>query len=239
MKKCFILFLFLFVTIYFSFSQDELVSAKELLQKLSVSFKSNVKDLEAEIKWIQDKETQKGTLFYKNPQKIRINFTDPSNQVICSNGYMLWVYIDYLNLILKQEILQKEKTKTEEGKSQTVINPLLINPVGYDRFLTEYAIEYNETKTQVDYKDGSKVYQFKLFRWKSSKGGFNTILLTISATDGLIRRVEGITATYKRITLELDNIKLNKNISDITFNYEPPAHANTVDNFITNQGDGQ
>jgi len=221
------------------FSQDELVSAKDLLQKLSILFKTNVKDFEADVKWIQDKDTQKGTLFFKNPQKLRINFTDPSKQVICSNGYMLWVYIDYLNLILKQEILSKDKTKSDDGKTQTVINPILINPVGYDRFLTDYAIEYNEIKTQVDYKDGSKVYQFKLFRWRSSKSGFNSILLTVSANDGLVRRVEGVTTAYRRVVLEIDNIKLNKNIGDLVFNYEPPAHANTVDNFITNQGDGQ
>lgn len=239
MKKIFVL-LFLFSSLtLFLYSQDDLISAKDLLQKLSANFKASVKDYEADIKWIQDKDTQKGTIFFKNPQKIRINFTDPSNQVICSNGYMLWVYIDYLNLILKQEILQKDKVKGDDGKTQTIVNPLLLNPMGYDRFLTDYAIEYNETKTQVDYKDGTKVYQLKLFRWKSSKSSFNTILLTISASDGFIRKVEGITAAYKKIILEIDNIKLNKNISDLTFNYEPPAHANTVENFITNQGDGQ
>lgn len=239
MKRNIIITTFFLSALFFSFSQEELISAKDLLQKLSINFKNEVKDFEAEIKWTQDKDVQKGIIFFKNPQKVRINFTEPSKQVVCTNGYMLWVYIDYLNLILKQEILQKEKTKTDDGKTQTVVNPILINPVGYDRFLSDYAIEYHETKTPADYGDGSMVYKMRLLRWRSSKSGFNSIFLTINADNGFIRKVEGITAAYKRIILEIDNVKFNKDISDLTFNYEPPAHANTVENFITNQEDGR
>ncbi|OHD12825.1 MAG: hypothetical protein A2Y34_01665 [Spirochaetes bacterium GWC1_27_15] len=234
-RNKFIILFFIF-SICFIFSEEELISGKELLQRFSNNFKANVKDYEAEIKWTLDANLQKGIVYFKNPQKLRINFTEPQGQVICTNGYMLWVYIDYLNLILKQEILEKDKSKTNDGKTQTIVNPVLLNIVGYDKFLTEYSIEYDGVKTKVDYKDGTKVYKFKLLRWRSSKSGFNVIYLTIQE-DGLIRRVEGITATYKRIILELDNIKLNNNVSDLVFNYEPPAHANTVENFITNQGD--
>ena len=54
---------------------------------------------------------------------------------------------------------------------------------------------------------------------------------------GLIRKVEGVTAAYRNVILELDDIEINKNISDLVFNYEPPAHASTVENFITKQGE--
>jgi outer membrane lipoprotein-sorting protein len=233
--KITIITIFLSVSL-FVFSQDELLGAKQLLQKYSDMMKSSIRDYQSEVKWTIDNNTQKGTLFFKNPQKLRINFSDPSGQVICSNGYILWVYIDYMNLVLKQEIMQKEKVKSEDGKTQTLVNPILLSPVGYDRFLAEYSVEYQDTTSKTEYKDGTKVYKLKLIRWKSLKSGFNTIFLTIQ-DNGLMRRVEAITASFRKVILEIDNVQLNKNLSDSIFNYEPPASANTVENFISNQGE--
>jgi len=235
MRKIVLILFSLFLTI-FIFAQEELLSAKDLLQKFSDNFKKNVKDYEADIKWYQDDSVQSGKLYFKNPQKLRVNFSDPNKQVIATNGYTIWVYIDYLNLVLKQDILQKEKTKREDGKTETVVNPILLNPMGYNKFLTNYSIEYYEGKTKTQYKDGKMVYKMKLIRWKSSRYGFNSLILTIEDS-GLIRRIEGFTATMRRIVLELDNIKLNTNIGDAFFSYQPPSYANTVENFITSYGE--
>ena len=214
--------------------QEELLGAKELLKNISDNFRSTIKDYKAEIKWIQNDITQTGTLYFKNPQKMRINFTEPEGQVICTNGYELWVYIKTHRLLLHQNILEKEKVKNEEGKTETIISPILLNSVGLDKFLVDYSIQYHETKEKVFYKDNSKVYKFKLIRWRSSKNGFNTIFLTVQE-NGLIRKVEGITAAYRHIFLEIDNIEINKNVSELVFNYTPPAHCNTVENFIISQ----
>ena len=244
-KTLFITCLFIFIFINILHSQEELLSAKTLLERLSESFKTNVRDIKADIRLIQGDMVSTGILYFKNPQKIRIDFTDPANQVICSNGYELWVYIPYLNIVLHQDILERERMKDDEDEKDEekikvneetenpdiIINPILLNPVGLDKFLTEYSIEYHETKEKINYKDGTKVYQLKLIRWRSTKHGFNVIYLIIQE-NGIIRQVRGITANYKQITLELDKIELNNNISDLKFNYEPPAHTSTVDDFI-------
>ena len=241
-KFLFIIYLVFFFSINVIYTQEDLLSAKTLLERLSESFKANVRDLKTEIKLTQGNSISTGTLYFKNPQKIRIDFTDPSNQVICSNGYELWVYIPYLNIVLHQDILERERMKTdeeektdsnnEENKEPEIFtNPILLNPVGLDKFLTEYSIEYHETKEKINYKDNSKIYQLKLIRWRSTKHGFNVIYLLIQE-NGIIRQVRGVTASYKQIVLELDKIELNTNISDLKFNYEPPAHTSTVDDFI-------
>lgn len=218
------------------FSDDavvtNLVTAKDLLQNLSDKFKKSIKDYEADITWTQDTNKQKGTLYFKNPQKIKIVFSDPVGQVICTNGYELWVYIKYLNIVLHQDLMKKTKKKNNEGKMETVVNPILVNPVGLDKFLTGYSIEFIDTKNTVTYKDGNQVYKLKLIRWRSLKNGFNVVYLTIGSS-GLIRKVEGVTAAFRHIILEIDNIKTNTGISDLIFDYEPPAHSSTVDNFIT------
>jgi outer membrane lipoprotein-sorting protein len=234
-KKIISCFIFI-LSVYFLYPQDDLLGAKQLLQKFSDIMKSSIRDYQADIKWTIDNNIQKGTLFFKNPQKLRINFTEPGGQVICTNGYILWVYIDYMNLALKQEVLQKDKVKGEDGSVQSLVNPVLLSPVGFDRFLSDYSIEYQDTTSKVDYKDGTKVYKLKLIRWKSLRSGFNTVYLTIQE-NGLVRRVEAVTASYRKVILELDNIQLNKNLGDSTFNYEPPAQANTIENFISNQGE--
>jgi outer membrane lipoprotein-sorting protein len=250
LKIFFITCLIIFLFIININPQAELLSAKNLLERLSGSFKANVKDLKAEVKLIQGNTTSTGTLLFKNPQKVRIDFSDPANQVICSNGYELWVYIPYLNIVLHQDILERERMKKDEDdeknekeknndnknndqveEPEIVTNPILLNPVGLDKFLTEYSIEYHETKEKVSYKDGSKVYKMKLIRWRSTKHGFNVIYLTIQE-NGIIRQVRGVTASYKQIILELDRIELNTNISALKFDYEPPAHTSTVDDFI-------
>ncbi len=238
LKTIIITILILIISINLLNSQEELISAKALLEKLSEMFKSNIRDLKAEIKLIQGNVTWTGTLLFKNPQKVRIDFTDPAKQAICSNGYELWVYIPNLNIVLHQNILERERKKTEEEGSnesvpeqEMVTNPILLNPVGLDRFITDYSIEYNETKGKIDYKDNSKVYQMKLIRWRSSRNGFNVIYLLVQE-NGIIRQVKGITANYKQVILELDKIELNTNVSDLKFNYEPPAHTSTIEDFI-------
>ncbi len=247
-KIIFIILLIIFTSVNILLPQEELLSAKTLLEKLSESFKTNVRDLKAEITLSQGNSNSTGVLLFKNPQKVRIDFTDPANQVICSNGYELWVYIPYLNIVLHQDILAKERLKSDEdedaqdnnkpnsnsepeAEEKITTNPILLNPVGLDKFLTEYAIEYHETKEKINYKDNSKVYQLKLIRWRSSKHGFNVIYLTVQ-DNGIIRQVKGITAAYKQIKLDIDKIQLNTNISDLKFDYEPPAHTSTVDDFI-------
>ena len=232
-----LLFLSLVILLYSQsllYSQDDLLSAKNMLENLSEKFKANVKDFKAEVKWTQGTEVQTGKLFFKNPQKLKIDFTEPANQVICTNGYELWVYIPLLSITLHQNILNKTKLKNEEGNVETVDSPILLNPVGFDKFLTEYSIEFNETKEKITYKDNTKVYQFKLIRWRTSKSGFNSIILYVQ-DNGFIRQVKGTNAAYRQTILEIDKIETNTNISDLVFDYEPPAHSSTVEDFITNE----
>ena len=83
MKKfIFVIVLSLFITSIYS--DEMLLSAKDLLTQYSDNFRKNVSDYEAEINWIQDDVVNKGVVQYKNPQKIKISFSEPNNQVICS-----------------------------------------------------------------------------------------------------------------------------------------------------------
>ncbi len=214
---------------YSSFAQ-ELVSAKELLQSMSANFKKNVSDYQASIKWIQGDTTQSGTLKFKNPQKMRIDFTD--GQIICSDGYELWIFIANQNLLLKQELQVKEKKTGDDGKLKIVDTPLMTNFVGLDRLISEYAVEYTGTKKAETYKDGKIVYNFKLARWKTPRSGISVINLTVQE-DGFIRKVEAFTTTFRKIVMEFDDIKANVGFNNLIFTYENPGLVNTINNFMS------
>lgn len=238
-SKLFFCFLFCSIFIHLN-AQEQLLGAKDLLASISETYKTTIKDFEVQVTWTQEKDVQTGTLWFKNPQKLRIDFTEPKGQVLCTNGYEFWVYVDSMNVTLHQDILAKEKEKDENGKLVVKEQNVLLEAVGFDRFLKDYAIEYQDAKTLQEYTDKNgnvtSVYKFKLIRWRSSQNGFNMIYLTVEP-NGLIRKVEGITAAYKKIIFELDDYKVNPGIADLKFEYDPPAHANTVNNFISNQGD--
>ncbi len=234
-KNSILMIVLVFQTI-FVFGQEPLVGAKDLLTNISNNYSSKVKDFSASFKWIQDDKIQTGTVLFKNPQKMRMDFSDPKGQVIVTNGYEFWVYLENMNLVLQQDLMAKEKKTEDDGKVSVVESPILINPVGFDKFIKEYAIEYHENKSLTDYTDGTKVYQFKLIKWRSSQNGFNVVYLTVQP-DGLTRKVEGITAAYKKVVLEFDNYAINQGISELKFEFDKPTHANTVNNFISKQGE--
>jgi outer membrane lipoprotein-sorting protein len=222
---------FLFLSLAIICPQDDLIGPKNLMEKLSEQFKNNVKDFKADIKWTTGDTVWTGKIFFKNPQKLKVEFKDPPNQVICTNGYELWVFIPALSAILHQNILDKEKKKNDDGSVETIKNPILLSLVGYDKFLSDYSIEYDGVKEKVAFKD-TQVYKLKLIRWKSSRNGINTIYLLIQ-DNGIIRQIKGITASFRQITIDYDNVTTNSNIGDMLFNYEPPAHATVIDDFMS------
>lgn len=235
MKIKFWILIFIIFSIFNVFCEEQLLSAKDFLTSLSDKFRENVEDMVADIAILTGDEVQSGTIKFKNPQKLYITLTEPQKQEICTDGYDLWVYIQNLNLLLQQRVQDKKKEKNENEETILVETPIMINPVGYERFIRDYSIQYLESRSKVKDEDGEYVYKLKLIRWQTSKNGFNVVYLTIKE-DGIIKKVEGINAAYRKFTIQLDNIKTNVGLDNSEFNYEKPAHVNTIDNFIK-QGD--
>ena len=229
-----IFFVFILLIHYGASGQEQLVGAKNMLLQISSLYKEKIQDYSATITWTQDDKIQKGNIRFKNPQKMRIDFSDPKGQIIVTNGYEFFIFIEHMNLLLQQDLISREKERSDDGKLEIKTPEVLSVPVGYDKFVTDYAIEYLASKNTIEHTDGTQVYQFKLIRWKSSQQGFNAINLTIQP-NGLIRKVEGFTAAYKKVILEFDDYTINTGLSDLVFEFNPPAHANKVSNFITKQ----
>ncbi len=227
--------IFLTVTIMLGFvitgiNAQGLQSARDVLAGLSDRFKSNVRDYQASIKLTQGENSQSGTVRFRNPQKMRVDFSD--GQILCSDGYELWIYIPAQTLLLKQELQSRSLATNSDGTPAAAESPMMTTLVGLDRLIEEYSVEFPGSRNAEVYKDGTNVYQFKLTKWQTPRSGISVINLTVQ-DNGMIRRVEGFTTTFRRILIEFDDIQLNTGISNIIFTFESPGLVNTINNFMT------
>jgi outer membrane lipoprotein-sorting protein len=61
--------------------------------------------------------------------------------------------------------------------------------------------------------------------------GYRQLVLAVSK-ENLIRRIEGVQTNGEKITFDFMNIRTNQGVPDSRFDYEPPAYANVIPDFL-------
>ncbi len=220
MRRAFALFLALFGGL--GFAQD-LVTADQFFAKVSAAYAS-VEDYEAQISISNAGQPMRGTLYFKSPALLRINFTQPADQVIVFDGTTLKVYIPQY-----RAVLQQETGSAGLGAGAAA----LASREGLAMMKRNYTIAW-ETSPQasvLDQGSGEMVHRLMLTR-KSVAEGFKTIRVSVSASNLLIRRIEGWTVANERISFDFTSITLNQGIPAARFLYDAPASANIYNNFL-------
>ena len=213
LKRITILFL-VFISSFFLYSDDQIFTAVEFFDQVSDVYES-IEDYEARVSIIQNEKEMVGGLFYKNPNKIRINFDDPKDQVIVVDGSLLTIHLPTQSVVMTQKLVRSSS-----------------NAEGLKLFKIGYSIAYLESPDPVPLDVDSNEYVTKLkLGWKSTDEGFRQI--EISVNDKMfIRRIVGITKNLEEIVINFENIRINQNIPDARFEYESPASAYVINNFI-------
>ena len=212
----------LFLTVQ-SISAQQILTADKYFEKISQNY-AQINDYEADITITQAKNTMKGVLYYKKPDLMRIDFSEPKDQVIVSDGTKLTIYIPKQSAVFQQTL--KKGTQTSSA-------PLLANEAGLQLLKKNYSIAYLESPTPVPLDKGSSEMVVKLkLEWRSTGEGFRQLELDIGEKSGLIRRIIGVSATFEKTQFDFTNIKTNQNIPQGRFNYEPPQTANIYPNFL-------
>jgi outer membrane lipoprotein-sorting protein len=203
-----------------SLNADEFLTPKEYLDKVSKRF-GELNDMEAAIslKDTQSEEEMKGVLAYKNPNRIRIDFSKPTQQVLVSDGEDLLVYIPMYSYVLEQRLKRKSK--------DTLL--LMTRQQGLESLKNKYSVAYVVGPRPVPLDDTmpEKVIKLKFF---SSAASYRQLEIAFTE-DGLIRRITGTTLN-KTVVLDLTNIKVNKNMPDNRFKYSAPSNANVYRDFL-------
>ena len=196
----------------------KIVSVNDIKKLMSERFKT-INDYTADFEWINGDAHYKGKIQYKKPDKIILDFEEPKDQKIVSDGKTLYIYIPSLKVVVTQTL--GEGTESQILTTQSA--------KGLYRLFNEYAFSFYDKSTLQKF-DNTEAYHLKLFQ-KQPKIGFKKMDMWVSK-DGLILQSNGVSPSGLNISLTFSNIQLNTEIPDYIFNFEIPADAQVIRNII-------
>jgi len=221
MKSC-LFALSLSVLLVIPVHSQGIVTADRFLQMVSEHY-ATIRDYEASIVVRSGNSVMPGTISYLAPNSLRIDFTQPANQVILFNGDMLTVFIPGLQVVLNQNVAQNRAFAGANLASAEGLNLLRRNYI--PTFVT------GPEPVSLDPDSHEQVVKLRLTR-RHVQEGFREIILSINPTTNLIRRIAGTTIAGVNVQFDFTNIRVNQGIPEMRFVYTPPAGANTIHNFM-------
>lgn len=204
-----------------AFSQ-EITTASDFFKSVSDRY-AEIKDYEADIDITIDKNEMKGKISFKRPEMLRIDFSDPAEQVVVFNGDDLTIYLPSpTSAILEQNV--------------TASGPNAATSQGLSLLRRYYTVAYESGQSAVPLDENSDemVVNLLLSR-RSAAEAFRTIKLSVDPSTKLIRRVAAVSAQDVDYIFDFHNYNLNVNISDQRFIYDPPSSANNYNNFLLSE----
>lgn len=210
---------FMFSTALFA---QGITTASAYFKQIS-EYYGTLKDYEVEFELKVNKKDSSGTLCYKSPNLIRLDYTKPADQVIVFNGDKLIVYLSEQEASLEQEI-----------SSSTGVSPVsTTTPQSLALMTRYYTVAYETGQDAVPLDDGSNemVIKFILER-KSTSEAFKYLKIAVSEGTNLIRRLEAVTPKGDSFIFNFYEYKVNSGITDQRFIYDAPATADVYSNFL-------
>ena len=204
-------------------SSQDIVTAEQFFNQVSERY-GLVDDYEAALTISTARRVMKGTLYFKAPSLLRIDFKDPPDQVIAFDGQTLTVYIPELRAVLSQAAAEK---------NSGAASPALATREGLKMMKRNYTIAYDSSPApqSLDEKSQEQVVCLLLSR-KTVAEGYKTMKLYVAPDSKLIRRITGWTLSGEEFSYDFQGIKINLGIPAARFVYDSPASANVYNNFL-------
>jgi len=200
---------------------QEILTAEQFFAGVSERY-GEVLDYEARISIHTQKTTMLGTVWYKAPGLLRIDFTQPADQVICFNGESLVVYVPEYRAVLSQSV-----SSTGTGGAGVATAD------GLRTLRRNYTVAYETSPYTVPLEEESPEQVIKLIlNRRTVAEGYKTIVLAINPETHLIRRISGTTVANELFVFDFSGIKTNLGIPETKFVYDSPASANVYNNFL-------
>jgi outer membrane lipoprotein-sorting protein len=203
---------------------QEIVTAERYLETVS-EFYGGVRDYEARVAIRADSADMRGNLSFLSPSFLRIDFTEPAEQVIVFNGELLTVYLPRQRAVLSQNITPARRTGASGASLASAQGLILLR--------RNYIPSFVSGPSPVPLEEGSteQVVKLRLTR-RSISEGFREIILSVNPDTLLIRRIEGRTIAEGRLRFDFLEVKTNQGIPEGRFIYDSPASANLYNNFL-------
>ena len=162
------------------------------------------------------KTVQRGVIRFKNSDRLVMDFTQPANQKIVSNGKMLWIYIPSMNVVAEQDLKSDSGLFAAGSKS------------GLNRLFSKYHYRFASKEQPETMKDGSKMYTLEL-KQRESRSGYREINLLVDE-NYFITKAEGVTSTGKKVSISLTDFKTDVDLPGSLFKFDIPARARVLKN---------
>ncbi len=200
---------------------QDIVTPTDFLDRASKKF-SGIRDYQADVTITTEGEQDSmvGRLAYKSPNKIRIDFSKPREQVLDSNGETLQVYVPKYSYVLEQKLQKRSEASLALMASSRELTYLK----------THYSAAYVIGPEPVPLDDGSRELVTKLKFQSLAVDGFRRLEIAFDR-NLMIRRVAGSLGA-RTLVMDIKNVRLNQGIPDARFDYDPPASANVYRNFL-------
>ena len=170
----------------------------------------------------EDAVQQKAQVWYKSPNLLRLEFSNPQDMEMVVDGELLQVWIPELKVAFSQPL-----RKGSQGNLASVASAGGLTMI--DKY---YDVSYDPVPDLVPLQTGSSEQVVKMkAEWKSTTEGFRRLELSIDQ-DLLIRRVTGYTTTNEVITFDFENTELNRGIPDARFVFADHPDGNVIENFL-------
>ncbi|MCF0242709.1 MAG: outer membrane lipoprotein carrier protein LolA [Treponema sp.] len=203
----------------FGFAQN-ITTASAYFKTVS-DFYAGLKSYEAEFEITMSVTETSGHLSFKAPDLLRLDFTNPEEQVIVFSSNLLTIYLPGSAAVLQQQVSSDSNVGT------------MATAKGLELMNRYYTVAYEIGQEPVPFEDDPEEKVMKLILYKRSTAeAFKNIKLSISATTNLIKKIEATTNNGEVFVMNFFDYKLNPEISDQRFLYDAPSSANTYNNFL-------
>ena len=201
---------------------QEILSAEKFLDAVSQKFGA-VKDLEADIAFSQGKNgAWQGTLSYKTPLYLRIDFSVPKGQFLAIDAEQLVIYVPSLNVVMVQALKKRSSGQLAE----------MITAKGLGMLSRNFSVAWATGPDPVPLEEGSREQVFKLkLTPRIASTGFRSMMLSVTK-DYLVRRIEGVRADGEKQALDYLDVRVNQNLPDQRFRIDTPPDANIIPDFL-------
>ena len=219
-KHIIILCALLFSSLLFA---QNITTASAYFKTIS-EYYGTIKDYEVDFEIKIEKTESAGKLSFKAPNLLRMDYTNPPEQVICFNGDILTIYIkEPAEAVLQQQVTPDSTNNTAS----------LTTPQGLSLMSRYYTVAYETGQNPEPLEEGSDEMVVKLILTrKSASEAFRYIKLAINDETKLIRRIEAVTPKGEEFVFNFFDYALNQNLSEQRFVYDAPSSANNYNNFL-------
>ncbi|MFO8043695.1 MAG: outer-membrane lipoprotein carrier protein LolA [Alkalispirochaeta sp.] len=220
----------LLIAFSISLHGQDIQTASAFFDELSNRY-GDIEDYTADLTVTTENSELIGTIEYRIPNQMRIDFEEPTGQVMVSDGETLQVYIPEHNVTLEQSL--QRRTDADIAT--------MANEQGLTLLRSNYSIAFLNSPAPVpldegDSSDDAEMVTKLRLNWRTTDQGFRQLIISVT-DDFLIRRIVGINANYEEVQFDFENLRINEGIPGTRFEYEAPSSANTFSNFLF-EGEG-